>query len=192
LLFAAARKVNEPARIVRRLLVTGKEDTVFRGPAAALFFARSPDGRRIAIIPQSQPGSVLAKGDVPLFLLSLRTWDVTNVRGDWSGARAWLPGSDGLLLAKKSLADSANSVSPELTLWRAPLDGRARLEIARMRLPAYQNARFGAHSFSINPAGTQMAFERHAGAVWQMWAIDNLLPFIRSGASVTVKELPRF
>jgi hypothetical protein len=96
------------------------------------------------------------------------------------------------LVARQSPADSAHATSPELTLWRVPVNGGAPTAIGHLRLPAYQNADYGSLNYSIHPSGSHIVFERHAGLLSQVWAIDNLLSFIRSGASVTVKELPRF
>jgi hypothetical protein len=103
----------------------------------------------------------------------------------------WLPDGTGLVVARQSPADSAEVTSPYITFWRAPLDGAAATEIGRMRLPAFQGAGYGSWNYQLHPSGSRLVFERHAGSVAQVWAIDNLLPFIRSGASVTVKELPR-
>ncbi len=55
-----------------------------------------------------------------------------------------------------------------------------------MRLPAFERAFVGAFNYSLHPDGTRLAFERHAGLVAQVWALDNLLQFIQSGKSVTI------
>jgi hypothetical protein len=38
--------------------------------------------------------------------------------------------------------------------------------------------------YSLHPDGTRLAFERHAGFIAQVWAIDNLMAVIQSGASM--------
>jgi hypothetical protein len=43
----------------------------------------------------------------------------------------------------------------------------------------------------LHPNGSHIAFERHAGVVSQLWAIDNLAQFIKSGRSVAVPYDPR-
>jgi hypothetical protein len=74
---------------------------------------------------------------------------------------------------------------PEITLWRIPLDGAPAVEAGRFRLPAFDRAIIGSFNYSLHPGGTRLAFERHTGFVAQVWAIDHLMAFIKSGASVT-------
>jgi len=63
-----------------------------------------------------------------------------------------------------------------------PLDGTAASAVARMRLPAYEGGFRAAWNYSLHPDSSRIAFERHSGLVSQVWAIDNLLSFIHSGA----------
>jgi hypothetical protein len=100
----------------------------------------------------------------------------------------WLPDGKGLLVARPSDVQFWNEPDPEITFWRVPLDGPPVSAVARMRLPAptYRTRNLVtspvAWHYSLHPDGSRIAFERHSGLIAQVWAIDNLLPFIRSGA----------
>jgi hypothetical protein len=94
----------------------------------------------------------------------------------------WLPDRKSLLVARPSDVRAWGEPAPEITFWRVPLDGTAASAAARMRLPAYEGGFRAAWNYSLHPDGSRIAFERHSGLVAQVWAIDNLLSFIRSGA----------
>jgi serine/threonine protein kinase len=194
LLYAKVRQVDEPSRVVRRSLLTGAESLVYRGPPARLELARSPDGSRIAVLTRPRTAASQWHGDVRLVVVPAVGGRPVVLPGVWTGVHGfvWLPDGRAVLVARQSPTDSADVTSPPLTFWRVPLDGGAVTESGRMRLPAYPFAFFGSGGYKIHPAGARMIFGRHAGTISQVWAIDNLLPFIRSGASVTVKELMRY
>ena len=67
---------------------------------------------------------------------------------------------------------------------REPLDGSPATEAGRFRLPSFEHAIVGSLNYTLHPTGNRVAFERHAGFVAQVWAIDNLMAFIQSGASM--------
>lgn len=96
----------------------------------------------------------------------------------------WLQDGTGLLVARLSDPSDSTKTDPQVTLWRIPVDGSPATEAARFRLPAFEDAIVGSLHYSLHPDGTRLAFERHAGFVAQVWAIDNLMAFIQSGASM--------
>jgi serine/threonine protein kinase len=194
LLYVGARKPSEPSRILRRSLLTGAESLVYRGPPARLEFARSPDGSRIAILTRPRTGLVEWNGDVQLVTVTVAGGPALTVPGVWTGVHGftWMPDGMSVLVARQSPADSSDVTSPEITFWRVPLDGKAATEIGRMRLPPHTNSFYGSWNYRVHPSGSRIVFERHAGLVSQVWAIDNLLSFIQSGAPITVNELRRF
>jgi serine/threonine protein kinase len=181
----------EPHLLLRRSLATGAETVLFGGPGTsgdplARTLARSPDGTmlafevtggeeaRLTVVP-SQGGEAVVVATSPVHGASLRTefWGVM-----------WLPNSRELLVVRPAdFARALEDDSPEVVLWRVSADGTSSEEVARMRLPAFEGGSVGAGHFSMNPDGSRIAFERHRGTVAQIWAIDNLLPFIQSGAS---------
>jgi len=194
LLYAGARKPNEPSRIFRRSLLTGAETLVYRGPPARLTFSPSPDGSRIAILTRPLTGAGLWWPDGQLNVVPADGGPAVTFSGMGTGAHGfmWLPDGTGLLVARQSPADSADVTSPEITFWRVPLDGGTATESGRMRLPPHANSFYGSWNYRAHPSGSRIVFERHAGLVSQVWAIDNLLSFIQSGAPIAVNELRRF
>jgi len=113
----------------------------------------------------------------------------------------WQPDGRGLVVSRVSSASvaafaanpgrrDAEISSPELAFWRHSLDGGPAAEVGRMRLPPYERAFVGSLNYTLHPDGSRLAFQRHAGLRAQVWAIDNLAQFIRSGAAAP-PEPPR-
>jgi hypothetical protein len=99
----------------------------------------------------------------------------------------WLPNGRELLVARAPITE-LEETSPEITFGRVPVDGGPATEVGRMLLPAFERAYLGSMHYSLHPDGMRIVFERHAGLVAQRWAIDNLLPFIQSGAEAPVAD----
>ena len=178
--------------VVRRSLVSGVETRLHEGPANHLGLARSPDGSRIAFVETRDAEARLVVmpstgGDTVTVATSPRIPVIGRLLHEFQGFM-WLPAGDGLLIVRGS--PSADP-SPEVTLWRALLDGSPAAVVGRMRLPAYQGGFLGSLNYALHPSGSGIAFERHAGTVGQYWAIDNLAQFIQSGAAVAVPPDPR-
>jgi Tol biopolymer transport system component len=173
------------SRVIRRSLVTGAATTLYDGATRGV--TRSRDGSMIGF-------TARVDGEDQEMVMPSRGGSaatVATVAGKITGRPMWLPNGNGLLVVKASDSQSPGEVSPEVTLWRVPFDGAPQTEVGRVRLPPYQNADFGAGHFSLDPEGTHVAFERHAGTFAQVWAIDNLLPFIQGGASSPQKRQQR-
>jgi hypothetical protein len=90
----------------------------------------------------------------------------------------WLPDGKHLLVVR-GFADREN----EYAFVRVAPGGDPETEIGRLRVPHFQTGYFGLLRFSLSPDGKSVAFQQHTGTVSQMWAIDNLLAFIQSGAT---------
>jgi serine/threonine protein kinase/Tol biopolymer transport system component len=169
--------------VIRRSLATGKETALYDGMAAHL--QRSPDGRRVAFVQVGETEAQLVvmpvEGGTPVVVATspVGTRRVVDFHGT-----TWLADGTGLLVARSNAAEMVKS-DPEITLWRIPLDGAPAVEAGRFRLPAFDRAIIGSFNYSLHPGGTRLAFERHTGFVAQVWAIDHLMAFIKSGASVT-------
>ena len=174
------------SQVVRQSLPDGKAKTLH--DAARDGVLRSSDGSRLAF-------RARVNGKEQLLVMPSRGGRAMAVRPPSTADRVswimWLPGGNAMLAVTTPARQARGEASPEVTFWRIPLDGGMPTAAGRMRLPAYQNARFNARHYSLNPAGTRIAFERHAGVVNQVWAIDHMLGFIRSGASVPSRELRR-
>jgi Tol biopolymer transport system component len=173
--------------VLRRSLMTGAETKLHDRPAEELNLARSPDGSRIAFVEQSDDQAHLvvmpSTGGAPVMVAS------SPRRYPWSEFQGvmWLPTGNALLVPRKAFDDK----TPDVTLWRVPLDGTAATAVGRMRLPAYERAGWLSLHYSLHPDGSRIAFERHAGMVSQYWAIDNLAQFIKSGGAVAIPLDPR-
>jgi dipeptidyl aminopeptidase/acylaminoacyl peptidase len=178
--------------VVRRSLAAGTEITLHAGSAHELSLARSPDAGKVAfvdvradearlIVMPSTGGQAVTVASSPLKEIGGRT-------GHEFQGFMWLPAEDGLLVARDA---GGSEASPEVTLWRVLLDGTPAAAVGRMRLPAYQGGFAGSGHYTLHPNGSHIAFERHAGVVSQLWAIDNLAQFIKSGRSVAVPYDPR-
>ena len=186
--------VRDPAaanRLVRQSLLTGAEMTVYRGPIGR-DVVRSSDGSKIAFVALGEQARLLvtpSSGGEPV---QVATSPIARIAGqartEFQGIM-WLPRGDGLLVARGGL--TAAGASSDVTFWRVPVDGGAATEAGHMQLPPYEDGIYGAFNYSLDPQGAHIAFERHAGLVAQEWAIDNLLPFIRSGKSVVIPDLRR-
>ena len=174
-------------RVVRRSLVSGEETELYHGMAALL--QRSPDGQQIAFVQVGQTearlvvmpvtgGNVVTVATAPIVPVAPGRM-MTALQGVM-----WLPDGKALLVARVSEGSDQTAKDPEITLWRIPLDGPPAREAGRFRLPAFDRAIVGSLHYSLHPDGTRLAFERHAGFVAQVWAIDNLMPFIKSGAAM--------
>jgi Tol biopolymer transport system component len=172
--------------VLRRSLMTGAETKLHDRTAEELNLARSPDGSRIAFVEQSDDQAHLvvmpSTGGAPVTVAS-------SPRGyPWSEIQGvmWLPAGNALLVPRRAFDDK----TPDVTLWRVPLDGSAATAVGRMRLPAYEGAGWLSLHYSLHPDGSRLAFERHAGMVSQYWAIDNLAQFIKSGGAVAIPPDP--
>jgi serine/threonine protein kinase len=194
LLYAAAREPDEPSRILRRSLTTGAEKLVHQGPAHRIEFSKSPDGSRIAILTKPGRWGLPWHEDTRLVVAPTDGGPAVAVPGVWTGVHgfAWLRNGRDVLVSRQSAADSADVTSPEVTLWRVTVDGGAATAVGRLRMPAHQYSVYGSLNYSMHPAGSRLVFERHAGLVSQVWAIDNLLSFIKSGKAVTPLTMRRF
>jgi hypothetical protein len=178
--------------VVHRSLVSGAETTLHAGMADFLLH-RSPDGSKIAFVVIGETEAQLlvmpSRGGQAMTVATSPTFTAGRLT-EFQGVM-WLPHGEGLVVARLSSGQASALVanpdipSPEVTLWRVPLDGGPAAEVGRMRLPAYERAFVGSLNYSLNPDGSRIAFERHAGLRAQEWAIDNLLPFIQSGATAT-------
>src|SRR4030095_9575216 len=98
----------------------------------------------------------------------------------------WLPDGKELLIAR-GYPDRED----EYTFVRVASDGSSQVEVGQMRVPHFQNGFYGLLRFSLSPDGKSVAFQQHSGTVSQMWGIDNLLAFIRSGATHQAPRSPR-
>ena len=169
--------------VIRRSLATGEETILHEGMAAHL--QRSPDGRRLAFVQIGETEAQLVvmpvEGGTPVVLATSPVG--LRKAGDFHGA-TWLADGTGLLVARSNSAEMAKP-DPEITLWRVPLAGVPATEAGRFRLPAFDRAIIGSFNYTLHPSGNRLAFERHTGFVAQVWAIDNLMAFIQSGATVT-------
>ena len=173
------------AALVHRSLATGSETTLHDGPTAGPP-ARSPDGSRIAFVAHRGEVAELlvlpsAGGQAKVVETSPIHRAGPRLLNEFHGIM-WLPNGEGLLVARPSDARGWSEPDPEITFWRVPLDGTAASAVARMRLPAYEGGFRAAWNYSLHPDSSRIAFERHSGLVSQVWAIDNLLSFIHSGA----------
>ena len=172
--------------VVRRSLETGAETTLHPGPANELGLARSPDGSRIAFVETNDDEARLVVvpsiGGEPIRIASSRRIQLGGRSLHEFHGFAWLPGGTGLLVARGMPSEEA---APEVTLWRALLDGSTATMVGRMRLPAFERGFVGSIHYSLHPDGSRLAFERHAGMLSQYWAIDNLAQFIKSGGTVS-------
>jgi Tol biopolymer transport system component len=177
--------------VVRRSLVTGAETKLNVNPAAELHLTRSPDGDRIAFVEWRDGMAHLTVmpstggATVPVGIAS--SPEVGGIGTEFQGVM-WLPTGNGLLVSRLTSGDAA---TPDVTLWRVPLDGSAATAVSRMPLPAYQGAGWLSLHYSLHPDGSRIAFERHAGMVTQYWAIDNLAQFIKTGGTVAIPADPR-
>jgi Tol biopolymer transport system component len=174
------------SQVVRQSLPTGAATALY--DAARDGVLRSPDGNWLAF-------RARVNGKEQLLVMPSRGGRAVAVRVPSTADRVswimWLPDGNAMLGVTTPASQAGGEASPEVTFWRIPLDGSMPTAAGRMRLPAYQNARFNARHYSLNPDGTRIAFERHAGVVNQVWAIDHMLGFIQSGASVPSRELRR-
>ena len=183
-------EAHDSSAIIRRVLETGKETTLYRGATGGLY--RSPRGDHVAFtvrtdservfVMSSGGGRPKAVASAPLPRRGPSI--VSEIQGIM-----WLPDGGALLLARTAFANMADD-SPDVSFWRAPIDGSTPSEVGHMRLPAYKGAMWGALNYAIHPSGKRIAFERAAGFVAQEWAIDNLLQFIKSGRSVVAPARP--
>jgi hypothetical protein len=177
--------------VVRRSAETGAETTLHEGggPASELGLARSPDGSRIAfvdmrdgearlVVMSSAGGEPIIVASSPQMVLQGRLWH------EFSGFM-WLPAGNGLLVSRRIRNETAMAPTPEVTLWRVLLDGSPATAVGRMRLPPNDRSFYGSIHYSLHPSGSRIAFEWHAGFVSQVWAIDKLAQFIRSGGSLS-------
>ena len=112
----------------------------------------------------------------PLFRGFGRVW--TNFLG-----AMWLPEGDTLLVVRYAALPPPDRLAPEVTFSRVAIGSGVETEVGRMRLPAFEGGYGGAMNYSLHPGGSHVAFLRHAGQLTQVWAIDDLLPFIQSGKS---------
>jgi len=186
-------EANDSAAIVRRSFDTGQETTLLRG-TSSLFnpstggIYRSPRSDRIAFVERTDSERVFvmpARGGPPKAVASsplLRGPFLTFSEIQWI---MWSPRGDELLLVRSPITTKPSD-APEVSVWRVPLDGGKAVEAGRMQLPAYKGGVWGSRSYAINPSGTRIAFVRSTGFVAQEWAIEDLLPFIKSGRSVVV------
>ena len=172
--------------LVRQTVSSGAERVLYAGPIGALY--RSPDGEMLAFVEEDENEARLnvmpSSGGEPVTLLTAPVTDqatggITEFRGVM-----WSPGGDELLVMRQPWG--GEEASPTVTLWRVPLDGADAIEVAGMRLPASESGYVGAWNYSLHPAGSLIAFERHAGFLAQTWAIDDLMAFIRSEETVSV------
>ena len=112
----------------------------------------------------------------PLFRQFGRVWTEFQ-------AAMWLPDGDDLLVVRWTGNPSPDEQAPEVTFSRLAIDSGVETEVGRMRMPAYEGGFYGAVNYSLHPQGSYVAFQRHAGTLAQVWAIDNFLEFIQSGES---------
>jgi serine/threonine protein kinase/dipeptidyl aminopeptidase/acylaminoacyl peptidase len=191
LLYTAVAGPGLPARIIRRSAATEAETIVFEIPARHLEFARSPDGTRIAILPQGESRWWHA---FPFFIVPTGGGAIRKLNGPWGAVHgfSWLPDASGLLVARQVPTDSGNVTNPEVALWSVPLNGAPPKVHGSMRLPSHAQSYYGSWHYGVDPTGSHLVFERHAGFTSQVWAIDNLEAFIKSGALLTVRQFRHF
>jgi len=193
-------------QVVRRSLSDGAETNLYESrPSTTTMLHRSPDGGKIAfvgyrgseahlLVMPSRGGEAMTVATSPVYPTGPRR--VTEFHGVM-----WQPDGRGLVVSRVSSASvaavaanpgrrDAEISSPELAFWRHSLDGGPAAEVGRMRLPPYERAFVGSLNYTLHPDGSRLAFQRHAGLRAQVWAIDNLAQFIRSGAAVP-PEPPR-
>ena len=176
--------------LLRRSLSSGEEETLFDGRVVAYGLSASPDGRIIAFGAMEDDEARLmvvpTAGGEPRVLatspVAQRSW--TEFKG-----MMWPPDGEHLILVRGPTGEFPVPESPEVTFQRLAIDGRTAEEVGRMRLPPFRDAFYGAVGYGLRPDGSQIVFQRHTGTAVQRWAIDNLLEFIRSGA--TADALPR-
>ncbi|MDX1393478.1 MAG: protein kinase [Gemmatimonadota bacterium] len=176
--------------LLRRSLSSGEEQTLFDGRVVAYGLSASPDGRIIAFGAMEDDEARLmvvpTAGGEPRVLatspVAQRSW--TEFKG-----MMWPPDGEHLILVRGPTGEFPVPESPEVTFQRLAIDGRTAEEVGRMRLPPFRDAFYGAVGYGLRPDGSQIVFQRHTGTAVQRWAIDNLLEFIRSGA--TADALPR-
>jgi len=182
--FFDASGPGDEARLLLRSLSTGEEATLYEGRISARYLLNgSPDGRRIAFVAlDDDEGRLMVStdGGEPRSIATSRV-----AEGSWTEFRGVMWSADGehVIVVRGPLFDSIPPENPEMTLWRQSLDGTTSEEVGRFRLPAFENAWYGANSYGLRADGSQIVFQRHTGTVMQRWAVDNLLEFIQSGAS---------
>jgi Tol biopolymer transport system component len=172
------------SEVVRQSLDTGAVTTLH--DAARVGVIRSNDGRMIgftARVNNKEQLVVMPTSGGKAVPLGV---SATNQEG-----AMWLPDTGGLLFVRPSDGTDPRSPSLEETFMRLPLDGGAPAEVGRVTLPPFQNARLGSRHWRLNPTASRIVFERHAGTVNQVWAIDNLLSFIQSGRPAMARPVRR-
>ena len=177
---------SDTTHIVRRSLSTGAETVLYKGSLDML--RRSPDGTRIAFVEKDESEGRLcvmpSSGGEPVTIATSPVFQwMSRYPTEFKGVM-WSPDGSAMLVVRRDSNTTLDETSPKVTLWRVPLDGGAEVELGQMSLPTFERAYLGAFNYSLHPDGSLMAFQRHAGLLAQVWAIDNLLPFIQSGASV--------
>ncbi|MGH9383547.1 MAG: protein kinase domain-containing protein, partial [Vicinamibacterales bacterium] len=174
--------------VVRRSLVTGAETTLNDGRAEDPSFSlsRSPDGMRIAFVGRSDNqaqvlvmpatgGQAQTVATSPIYRGGPNSW--TEFHGIM-----WLPGGEGLLIARPSDAKAFGDADPEITFWRVSFDGSPASQAGRMRLPAYEGGFRAAGNYSLHsrwfphrlPAarrpGRAVVGHRQSDAVHSIWS----------------------
>ena len=171
--------------ILRRSLVSGRETTLYEGAFAPL--ARSMDARRLAFAASD------SKGQRVLVTMSVDGGEVSpNVMP--AGIRqppqaviynaAWMPSGDRLLVDVREAGDGYDWMQqPQVpfSLWEVSLTGAPPRKLGLLPLPEVEGSFVGPTSFSMHPDGKRLAYQCHEGLVQQIWAIDNLFQFIKTG-----------
>jgi hypothetical protein len=201
LLYVAPHQVGQPIQLVRRHTADGTEriaytSIVYQDFRPWLQLYRSPDGSRIAILTQpfGFPWGIIRRNGSKLVVMSAAGGEPLEVPGTWTAIHGimWLPNGRELLVARESEGEPAEGTSPEITFWRVPINGGSAVESGRMRVPA-MDAQWGSEYYSLHPSGSRIVFEAMGdGPGTQLWAIDNMLAFIKSGKTVTPLATRRF
>jgi dipeptidyl aminopeptidase/acylaminoacyl peptidase len=167
--------------LMRRSMATGVE-TVLHESVSPNHLDRSPDASKIAFVEMGKAearvltmpasgGAAAVATTTPVETFQLRSF--IRIPGVM-----WRPDGKELLVVR-GYADKPD----EYAFFRVEPGGGAEAEVGRMRVPHFQSGYFGLLRFSLSPDGKTVAFQQHSGTISQMWAIDNLLAFVQSGAT---------
>ena len=172
--------------IVRRSLTSGEETILYEGKVDLL--GCSADGAQISFVEKDETEGRLfvmsSSGGDPVTIAVSPTYPWMGRR--WSEFRGamWTSDGEALIVVRGGRMEGADAPSPEVTLWRYPLDGGEPTEVGAMQVPSTETGFVGTLNYSLHPDESSIAFERHVGFVAQVWAMDELLPFIQSGEHV--------